>query len=126
MDDLSTLEVIGCESGFWACALEGWGGEVTAYLLILGTIAAAVAVVYAMWARDVIGDRVRHVPRSMRRSRVVGGPELLDGSWIRLVEIAPGYLRAEVYAERTWQPLYRNPTRFFDAAMRSHQQLGPR
>ena len=126
MDDLSTLEVIGCDSGFWACALERWGGDLAAFVLLVGFVVGCLCVVWVMWAREVIDDRERQMPRPAPRPRIVAGPELCDGSWVRLVEAAPDYLRAEVYVDRKWLPLYRNRARFFDAAMRSRDQLGTR
>jgi len=126
MDDLTTLEVIGCDSGFWACALESWGGDVAAFLLLLGFVLGCVGIVWAMWARDVMDDRDRQTPRAVPPPRIVAGPELCDGSWVRLVEAAPNYLRAEVYVDRKWLPLYRNRARFFEAAARTPGQLGKR
>jgi hypothetical protein len=126
MDELTMIEVIGCESGFWACALEGWGGEITAYLLLVAFVLSCLGLVWVIWARGIADDTQRLRPRSVPQLRLVAGPELHDGSWVRLVEAAPGHLRAEIYIDRSWQPLYRNPSRFFDAAARHRQQLRAR
>jgi hypothetical protein len=126
MDDLTTLEVVGCEAGFWACALESWGGDVAAYALLGSFVVGCLGVVWMIWARGIVDDHRRQTPRSTPRPRIVAGPELHDGSWVRLVEAAPGHFRAEIYVDRAWHPLYRNPSRFFEAAMRTRQQLGSR
>jgi len=126
MDDLTTLEVLGCEHGFWACAFESWGGDVAAFVVVVAFIVGCLGVVWLIWARGVIDDQQRQTPRKTPRLHIVAGPELQDGSWVRLVETSPGHLRAEVFVDRKWCPLYRDPSRFFAAAMRTRQQLGSR
>jgi hypothetical protein len=126
MGDLTAIDVIGCEGGLWSCALERWGGDVAAYVLLAIFVIGCVGVVWLIWARGAVDDHRRQTPRTPRGPRVMAGPELLDGSWVRLAETATGHVRAEIYAERTWQPLSRNPSRFFDAAMRTPQQLACR
>jgi len=126
MDEMTTLEVLGCEHGFWACALENWGGEIAAFGIAVAFILACVGIIWLMWARGILDDQERQTPRETHRLRLVAGPELQDGSWVRLVEASPGHLRAEIFVERTWRPLYREPSRFFAAAMRSRHQLGSR
>lgn len=126
IEDLTTLDVVGCESGFWSCVLESWGGDVAAWVLLATFVIGCLGIVWVIWLRDLVEDRRRQMPRPTPRPRIVAGPELHDGSWIRLVEPAPGHVRAEIYADRAWQPLYRNPSRFFDAAARNRQQLGSR
>lgn len=124
MDELTAIEVIGCESGFWACALERWGGDLAAWALLLFFLAGCLGFVWITWVRGVLDDRDRLTPRPTARPRVVAGPELRDGSWVRLVEPVPGgQVRAEIYVDRRWQPLHRDPSRFFEAAARSPAQL---
>ena len=126
MTDLTTIEVIGCDGGFWACALESWGGDVAAYALLLTFVLGCVGIVWAIWARGAMEDHHRQRPRTTTRLRVVAGPELHDGSWVRLVEPAPGYFRAEIYVERKWKPIHHDPSLFFGAAPRGPGQLRSR
>lgn len=123
IDELTLLDMIGCEGGFWTCTLERWGGDVAAFTLLMGFLLGCAGIVWTLWSRGGAEDVVRQTRRPLRRPRVVRGPELHDGSWVRLVEPAPGHLRVEIWVDRTWIPVHRHPARFFDAAARHPEQL---
>jgi len=123
---MQTFDVVGCEAVFWICALERIVSDPTTWLLTTGIVVGCLVLLWLQYYREFVRDAPRLEVRPSRTTRVVAGPELRDGSWVRLVEFAPGQMRAEIYVDRRWIVMHRDPSKFFEAAPRDRLRLTTR
>lgn len=75
---------------------------------LAGAIAGAVWLTFASPGRD---DRRPRPARIDRGGRIVEGPVLSGGDWLRTIELPGGQRRVEVLARGGWMPLDGDPLR---------------
>jgi hypothetical protein len=118
MDRFATPDVVGCDAGVLACLFESWGGTAVTWLLILFVMVILGVIPWALAYVEYRRDRPRTSQRKPPYARVIAGPALRDGAWIRLLELGPGLRRIEVYGPDGWVLAHRNVSEFFAATRR--------